>query len=70
METSLNVIDYPEPKEQKCNVFECQCSFNVDIKIYAKSKQEAEEKLETKDYDGIQLISGFEVESVEVLRNE
>lgn len=69
METSLNVIDYPEPKEQKCYVFECECSCKGTITIYADSLEKAKARFDSKDYDDMEY-KDYEIESVVGVRNE
>lgn len=65
METSLNVTDCPEPKEQKCFVVECDCSCKGRFYVYASSEEEAEEILNINSpaYNDIEYTE-FEIESV------
>ncbi len=69
METSLNVTDYPESKEQKCFVFECDCSCKGRFYVYADNPIQAKERFDSKEYDDVEYYE-CEVENIEVFRNE
>lgn len=69
IETSLNVTDYPEPKEQKCYVFECDCSCKGIITIYADNEEEARERLDSGDFNDNELYD-FEIEDVKGVSND
>lgn len=69
METSLNVIDYPEPKEQKCYVFECECVCNGKYYVYADSKEEALSRLDVGDYDDKEY-DDIKIENIVEVSNE
>ncbi len=64
METSLNVTDYPEPKEQNCYVFECDCSCKGRFYVYADTPMQAKERFDSKDYDDTELYD-FEIVGIE-----
>lgn len=63
MGTSLNITDYPEPKEQKCFEFSCECSCKGTITIYADTLEEAKERLNNSDYD-YESYNLFEIEDI------
>ncbi len=69
METSLNITDYPEPKEQKCFEFNCECSCKGTITIYADNEEEARKRLNNSDYD-YESYYLFEIENVEGVKEE
>lgn len=68
MGTSLNVTD-SEPKEQKCYVFECDCSCKGKFYVYADNPIQAKERFDSKDYDDTELYD-FEIVGIETFRND
>ena len=66
METSLNVLDYPEPSEPQVKCY--QFDFNATISgygiIYASSLEEAKSLAEKGEYDDIMDTYDLEIQEI------
>ncbi len=66
MKTSLNVYDYPEPKEEKEHTLKVECSFTTYVTVYGDNRENWDTQIkEISKYDLLEEADIINIEDYE-----